>query len=138
TIGLHPRDTARLLANLRSLVDTGSTVLVVEHDADTIRAADHLIDLGPSGGRGGGRVMAAGPPSTVLADERSLTARALAVESALYQPRPERGPADSFVRLYDARAHNLDIDELAIPLGRMVVVAGVSGSGKSTLVGEVL
>src|SRR6185503_19514193 len=71
TIGLHPRDTKALLANLRALVDTGSTVLVVEHDADTIRAADHLIDLGPTGGRGGGRILAEGPAARVLADPNS-------------------------------------------------------------------
>src|SRR5690606_14520889 len=78
TIGLHPRDTHLLLANLRRLVDTGSTVLMVEHDADTIRAADHLVDLGPGGGRDGGRVVAAGPPAVVLAREDSPTGRALA------------------------------------------------------------
>jgi excinuclease ABC subunit A len=136
TIGLHPRDTGRLLANLRALCDTGSTVLVVEHDADTIRAADCLVDLGPGGGHRGGRIMAFGSPATVLASELSPTAKALANEHLIRrEPLP---PSDSSLVLRGACANNLRIDELRIPLGRMVVVAGVSGSGKSTLVSEVL
>jgi excinuclease ABC subunit A len=136
TIGLHPRDTRRLLANLRALVDTGSTVLVVEHDADTIRAADHLIDLGPSGGRQGGRIVAQGAPSHVLASPHSPTARALAVPFS--PPRPPRAEAAGWLKLTGARANNLREVTLEVPLGRMTVVAGVSGSGKSTLVHRVL
>ncbi|HEY4120172.1 MAG TPA: excinuclease ABC subunit A, partial [Byssovorax sp.] len=138
TIGLHPRDTQRLLGNLRALADTGSTVLMVEHDADTIRAADHLVDLGPSGGRAGGRVVAEGPPSVVLADPTSPTARALADERRFASARPSRPPADEFIELRGARANNLKIDRLRVPAARMTVVAGVSGSGKSTLVRSVL
>jgi excinuclease ABC subunit A len=138
TIGLHPRDTRRLLKNLRALADTGSTVLMVEHDADTIRAADHLIDLGPTGGRGGGRILAEGPPSVVLADPASPTGKALAGERALARAREARGPADEHVVLTGARANNLRVDELGVPVGRLTVVAGVSGSGKSTLVRQVL
>lgn len=137
TIGLHPRDTGRLLRNLRALVDTGSTVLVVEHDADTIRAADHVIDLGPSGGRGGGRVMASGPPEQVLNDANSPTAIAFARDQS--EAFRARLPAsDEQIELRGARANNLRIDTVSIPVGRMVVVAGVSGSGKSTLVTQVL
>lgn len=135
TIGLHPRDTHRLLGNLRSLVDTGSTVLVVEHDADTILAADHLIDLGPSGGRGGGRIVAQGPPSEVLKDKDSPTARAL--DAKVAHLRSEREEATSFIELEGARANNLRDVNLRVPLGQMTVVAGVSGSGKSTLVRHV-
>jgi excinuclease ABC subunit A len=138
TIGLHPRDTSRLLGNLRKLADMGSTVLMVEHDADTIRAADHLIDLGPSGGRGGGRIVASGEPSTVLADPRSPTARALSSERSIESARACRGPSSSAIELVGARANNLRGDTLRIPAGRMTVVAGVSGSGKSTLVQKVL
>ena len=138
TVGLHPRDTGRLLHNLRKLADMGSTVLMVEHDADTIRAADHLIDLGPAGGRGGGRVVAAGPPSVVLADPASPTGRALAGELAIASARACRGDAAEAIELASARANNLRVDNLRIPLGRMTVVAGVSGSGKSTLVRHVL
>jgi len=135
TIGLHPRDTRRLLANLRQLTDMGSTVLVVEHDAETIRAADHVIDLGPAGGRHGGQVVAEGPAAEVLADPRSPTARALK-ESARIE-RPKRPMADAWIELSGARANNLKDVDFRVPLGRMCVVAGVSGSGKSTLVRHV-
>ena len=138
TIGLHPRDTSRLLDNLRKLANMGSTVLMVEHDADTIRAADHLIDLGPAGGRGGGRIVAQGAPRDVLADPKSPTARALAGEQAIASSRACRGDADTALVLTGARAHNLAVPRLRVPIGRMTVVAGVSGSGKSTLVRQVL
>jgi excinuclease ABC subunit A len=135
TIGLHPRDTHRLLENLRALVNTGSTVLVVEHDADTLRAADYLLDLGPTGGRGGGRIVAEGPPAIVLVSPASPTARALA------QPLPPasvRPPAKEWLVLRGARANNLRAVDFRVPHGRLTVVAGVSGSGKSTLVRQVL
>ncbi|MBI2394657.1 MAG: excinuclease ABC subunit UvrA [Deltaproteobacteria bacterium] len=146
TIGLHPRDTARLIGNLRALVDTGSSVLVVEHDVDTIKSADHLVDLGPTGGRGGGHVIAHGAPALVLAHPESPTGHALRTMDA---PRP---PARSSLRastggeatddvpklvLRGARGHNLKGVDLEIPVGRMTVVAGVSGSGKSTLIRQV-
>jgi excinuclease ABC subunit A len=135
TIGLHPRDTRALLASLRALVATGSTVVVVEHDVETIRAADHLLDLGPQGGRSGGDIMAEGPSADVLADPRSPTGR------ALDEPRrPARaclGDAASSLELTGARAHNLKDVTFRVPVGRLVVVAGVSGSGKSTLVRQV-
>lgn len=135
TIGLHPRDTRALIANLRALVDTGSTVLVVEHDAETIRAADHVVDLGPSGGRSGGHIVSEGPASKVLRDPASPTARALA-ESARVE-RPRRPLADAWIELSGARANNLRDVTFRVPVGRMCVVAGVSGSGKSTLVRHV-
>ncbi len=135
TIGLHPRDTKRLLGNLRSLADMGSTVLVVEHDADAIRAADHVIDLGPSGGRHGGHVVVEGPAAQVLSDPRSPTARAL--QETARVDRPKRPMADAWLELRGARAHNLRDVTFRVPVGRMCVVAGVSGSGKSTLVRHV-
>jgi excinuclease ABC subunit A len=138
TIGLHPRDTARLLGNLRRLADMGSTVLMVEHDADTIRAADHLIDLGPSGGRHGGRIVAEGPPAIVLKSDASPTARALSGELDIASARASLGAAAEAIELRGARANNLKVDELRVPTRRMTVVAGVSGSGKSTLVRHVL
>jgi len=136
TIGLHPKDTQRLLGNLRRLVDLGSTVLVVEHDADTVRAADHLIDLGPGGGSTGGRIMAAGAPSDVLASPESPTGRVLSKAPELRTPiagKPER-----WLSLKGAAEHNLKNVDLELPLGRLSVVAGVSGSGKSTLIRRVL
>ncbi|HVW25888.1 MAG TPA: excinuclease ABC subunit UvrA [Polyangiaceae bacterium] len=137
TIGLHPRDTGRLLENVKKLVDIGSTVLVVEHDADTILAADHLVDLGPGGGSHGGRVVAEGSPRDVLRRADSPTGRALAAPPDL---RPslavsEKAPC---LLLEGASANNLKSVDLRIPLGRFVVVAGVSGSGKSTLIRQVL
>jgi excinuclease ABC subunit A len=136
TIGLHPRDTKALLTNLRALVDGGSTVVVVEHDAETIRAADHLLDLGPGGGRNGGHVVASGPAAAVLADPRSPTGIALAQSARI--ERPVRPVAERWIELVGATAHNLKDVTLRVPVGRMCVVAGVSGSGKSTLVRHVL
>lgn len=136
TIGLHPRDTGRLLRNLRALVDTGSTVVVVEHDADTIRAADHIVDLGPSGGRKGGRVVAQGPAQEVLADDASPTGRCLRKHSPPEMAhRPE---TDDCIVVHGARAHNLKDVTARFPVARLSVVAGVSGSGKSTLVQKIL
>ena len=135
TIGLHPRDTGRLIANLRALVDTGSTVVVVEHDAETIQAADHLTDLGPGGGRNGGHIVAEGTPAAVLASEASPTGRAL--REPLGRVRPPRPMADAWLELEGASANNLKDVTFRVPAGRMVVVAGVSGSGKSTLVQKV-
>jgi excinuclease ABC subunit A len=135
TIGLHPRDTGRLIANLRALVDTGSTVVVVEHDAETIQAADHLTDLGPGGGRNGGHIVAEGTPAAVLATEASPTGRAL--REPLGVVRPKRPMSDVWLELDGARANNLKDVTFRVPAGRMCVVAGVSGSGKSTLVQKV-
>ena len=136
TIGLHPRDTAGLLSNLRALTRAGSTVLIVEHDAETIAAADHVIDLGPTGGRGGGHILAAGPAREVLSDARSPTAAALRDE-ARAEPR-NREPARAHIEVRGARAHNLKDVTLRVPVGRLTVIAGVSGSGKSTLVRRIL
>jgi excinuclease ABC subunit A len=137
TIGLHPTDTSRLLGNLRRLVDLGSTVVVVEHDIETIRAADHLIDLGPGGGSRGGQIMAEGVPQKVLTSVNSPTARALAVPSVARTALPV-SERQSWLRLVAARGHNLQDVDVEIPLQRLCVVAGVSGSGKSTLVRGVL
>ncbi|MFP2901787.1 excinuclease ABC subunit A, partial [Corallococcus sp. 4LFB] len=135
TIGLHPRDTHRLLDNLRALVETGSTVLVVEHDSDTIRAADHLLDLGPTGGRGGGHILAEGTPDVVL---ESDSPTALALRAAQVRPPSGRGEPKAWVELNGARANNLQRVDLKLPVGRLNVVSGVSGSGKSTLIRQVL
>lgn len=135
TIGLHPRDTDRLLANLRALTDLGSTVLVIEHDEATIRSADHLIDLGPSGGKHGGRIISQGRADEVLADELSPTAHALRAMPPRFSARPL---SDKHLLLRGAKVHNLKNVSLKLPIGRFNVVVGVSGSGKSTLVQKVL
>jgi len=135
TIGLHPRDTGRLLENLRELVAAGSTVLVVEHDEDFIRGADRLIDLGPRGGHEGGYILAAGTPNQVLKSPESVTGR------ALREPDVERhrlAPGEHSLVIEGARLHNLKGDGARFPLGRLTVVAGLSGSGKSSLVRGVL
>lgn len=141
TIGLHPRDTGRLIAALRALVDRGCSVLVVEHDAEVIAAADHMLDVGPSGGRGGGRVLASGAPDTLLEDPASVTGRALAAPMAVPETRRKVGPRshkEGWLRLSGASHHNLKNVDLAVPIGRLTSVTGVSGSGKSTLVRQVL
>ncbi|HLG06111.1 MAG TPA: excinuclease ABC subunit UvrA [Gemmatimonadales bacterium] len=139
SIGLHQRDNARLLHTLRELRDLGNTVLVVEHDEDTIRAADHLLDLGPGAGKEGGYVVAEGPVPLVLAHPESLTARYLRGELRIPVPpaRRVRDP-DRALRVVGARANNLRNLNLDIPLGLFVAVTGVSGSGKSSLVTDLL
>ncbi len=138
TIGLHPRDTHLLLSNLRKLAEAGSTVLVVEHDAEMIRAADHLIDLGPTGGFGGGRVMSQGAPSVVLRDPASPTARAFAEAATSLSRKKLVGKPAETVDILGARENNLKIDKVSFPVGRLTVVCGVSGSGKSSLVTRIL
>lgn len=137
TIGLHPRDTAQLLGNLRRLVALGSTVVVVEHDADMIRAADHLVDMGPGGGTHGGCVMAVGLPRAVLADPNSPTARCLGNAPRLREPLPVRRSHPTLT-LRGVRLHNMRGVDADFAIGRFNVVAGVSGSGKSSLVRGVL
>ncbi len=137
TIGLHPRDNHRLLETLRELVDAGNSVLIVEHDEETIRSADHVIDLGPGGGTEGGRIVAQGTPRQVLANPESVTGRYLRHKAA---PRTSSRPlADvACLEVLGARENNLKQLDVRFPLGRLSVVTGVSGSGKSTLVRDVL
>ncbi len=139
SVGLHQRDNDRLLATLKSLRDLGNTVLVVEHDEDTIRAADWIVDLGPGAGVHGGEVVAEGPPSAIEAAPRSLTGAYLRGEKRIEVPATRR-PADPERALVvrGARGHNLQGVDAAVPLGCFVAVTGVSGSGKSSLVNETL
>jgi excinuclease ABC subunit A len=138
SIGLHPRDHARLLASLDKLRDAGNSVVIVEHDEETMRRADWLIDMGPGAGVHGGRVVAAGPPSAILADAASLTGAYLSGRRSI--PTPTRRSLEGAPRLVleGARAHNLRDVRIELPLGRFTVVTGVSGSGKSTLVTDTL
>ena len=138
SIGLHPRDTQRLIDILKSLRDLGNTVLVVEHDPDTIQAADCVIDLGPGAGELGGKLLFAGPYAAMLEEHKSLTGRYLSGELRIPVPNVRHKPAGKFLRLYGASMHNLQDLDLMIPLGTLTVVTGVSGSGKSTLVHDVL
>lgn len=136
TIGLHSRDTARLVENLRDLVREGSTVVVVEHDLDVIRAANYLVDMGPGGGSHGGMVCAYGSPAAVLASD-SPTALSLSEAPQLRSGIDVEKSAQR-LGLYGANQHNLKSVNVEIPVGRLTVIAGVSGSGKSTLVSGVL
>ncbi len=138
SIGLHQRDNQKLIAALESLRDLGNTVLVVEHDEDTIRHADYVLDLGPGAGKLGGHVVAQGTPAHIMETPASLTGRYLSGETGiLHRPEP-RAIGQNWITVEGARSHNLKNVTARFPLGVMTVVTGVSGSGKSTLVNDIL
>ncbi len=139
SIGLHQRDNERLLGTLKRLRDLGNTVIVVEHDADAIRAADHIVDLGPGAGAHGGLIVAQGTPAQIEADPNSLTGAYLSGRQSIPVPQHRRAPAhDQWLTIRGARSNNLQNLTVGIPMGLLTCVTGVSGSGKSTLVEDTL
>jgi excinuclease ABC subunit A len=138
SIGLHQRDNAKLIATLTRLRDLGNTVLVVEHDEETIRTADWVVDIGPGAGEHGGEIIANGPLEVVLAEPRSITGAFLRGERSVPLPDSRRAGNGKHLEVRGAREHNLRDVDLRVPLGTFVAVTGVSGSGKSTLVTDVL
>ncbi len=137
SIGLHQKDNDKLLASLKGLRDLGNTLIVVEHDADTMKAADYLVDIGPRAGKDGGEVIAAGTPEEIMACPDSITGQYLSGKLCIPVPKERREPK-GWLTIKGAREHNLKNIDVDIPLGIMTVVTGVSGSGKSSLVNEIL
>jgi excinuclease ABC subunit A len=138
SIGLHARDHERLLDTLKALRDLGNTLLVVEHDEMTMRAADFLVDLGPGAGIHGGELLYAGPPERIGEAPRSLTGEFLSGRRSIPVPSPRREPGSRWLSIHGARENNLQGEEIRIPLGLLVAFSGVSGSGKSTVLEEIL
>ncbi|MGE0208740.1 MAG: excinuclease ABC subunit UvrA, partial [Lysobacteraceae bacterium] len=138
SIGLHQRDNARLLGTLERLRDLGNTVIVVEHDEDAIRLAEHIVDIGPGAGIHGGEVVAQGRLADILASPRSITGQFLSGQRAIAVPARHPPEPDAWLRLTGARGNNLKSVDLEIPVGRFTCITGVSGSGKSTLVNDTL
>jgi len=137
SIGLHQRDNKKLISTLHKLRDLGNTLIVVEHDEETIMQADHVIDMGPGAGIHGGKIIAHGTPEDIKNNSRSLTGKYLSGKLSIDIPKTRRSP-DSFIHLFGCREHNLENIDVDIPIGVFTLITGVSGSGKSTMIYEIL
>ncbi|MBF7097204.1 excinuclease ABC subunit UvrA [Alkalibacter mobilis] len=138
SIGLHQRDNNRLLATLRNLTNLGNTLIVVEHDEDTIKEADHVVDIGPGAGIHGGEIIAEGTWEEIMKNKKSITGQYLSGERSIHVPEKRREGNGEFIEIIGAAENNLKNINVSIPLGKFVAVTGVSGSGKSTLINEIL
>ena len=138
SIGLHQRDNDRLIQTLKNLRDVGNTVIVVEHDEDTIREADYIVDIGPGAGEHGGEVVVTGTLDEVKACEKSITGQYLTGKKLIEVPEVRRKGNGQVIKVIGAKENNLKNINISIPLGTLTAVTGVSGSGKSTLVNEIL
>ena len=138
SIGLHPRDNARLLSTLKTLRDIGNSIIVVEHDKDTMESADYIIDIGPKAGKLGGEIVFSGEPKNIAKSKKSLTGQYLSGNKNIKTPKMRRNTGDSYIELKGAKGNNLKNVNVNFPLGRLITITGVSGSGKSTLINETL
>lgn len=138
SIGLHQNDNAKLIKTLHHLRDLGNTVIVVEHDIDTMLASDHILDIGPGAGKEGGRIVAAGNPQEVMKNPNSITGQYLSGKKEIAVPKKRRKGNGSFLKIIKAAEHNLKGIDVVMPLGTFIGVTGVSGSGKSTLINDIL
>jgi len=138
SIGLHPRDNARLLSTLKTLRDIGNSIIVVEHDKDTIESADYIIDIGPKAGKLGGEIVFSGEPKNIAKSKKSLTGQYLSGNKNIKTPKRRRNTGRSYIELKGAKGNNLKNIDVNFPLGRLITITGVSGSGKSTLINETL
>jgi len=138
SIGLHSRDNARLLSTLKTLRDIGNSILVVEHDQETMESSDFIIDIGPKAGKLGGEVVFAGEPKEIYKSKNSLTGKYLSGKKNIDLPKKRRSDKSPFIKLYGAKGNNLKNIDVQFPLGKLISISGVSGSGKSTLINETL
>jgi excinuclease ABC subunit A len=138
SIGLHSRDNARLLSTLKTLRDIGNSILVVEHDQETMESSDYIIDIGPKAGKLGGEVVFAGEPKEIYKSKKSLTGKYLSGQRSIEIPKNRRLSKASSIKLFGARGNNLKDIDVEFPLGKLISISGVSGSGKSTLINETL